>query len=327
MTTVTAGRMRLRPRDLVDLRTSLVRWHETDLARKMWFDQQRSVEPMKYVFPGSSDEELQAKFTGAIKASSLYLVDEQMTPLCVAAGESYRPARLSVEDLPAPFGLVVWNGNPISQTTSRDGEELQDIVAMSWGCAWGRVESTDNPFEPCWVITRAWEDRDGGTMPPGVPANARELNRHFLRRIVPLAESAFPISPRIESDPLLWTEGGYVEAERILFATLRLLQQRITAVSREPATRSDQRRAARAGVEASSDVSVVRLCAKDYQTDTHGSRNVEWDHRWVVSGHWRDQWYPSEGQHHQVWITPHIKGPENLPLVVKEKVGFFDRTR
>lgn len=42
---------------------------------------------------------------------------------------------------------------------------------------------------------------------------------------------------------------------------------------------------------------------------------VAWRHRWIVSGHYRAQWYPSEQAHHVIWIAPHMKGPADAPLL------------
>ena len=39
-----------------------------------------------------------------------------------------------------------------------------------------------------------------------------------------------------------------------------------------------------------------------------------WRHRWLVRGHLRAQWYPSEQAHHLMWIAPHVKGPKDAPL-------------
>ena len=50
----------------------------------------------------------------------------------------------------------------------------------------------------------------------------------------------------------------------------------------------------------------------------HEHSDVEWSRRWVVSGHWRNQWYPSLGVHRQIWISPYVKGPEEAPLVVRK---------
>jgi hypothetical protein len=45
------------------------------------------------------------------------------------------------------------------------------------------------------------------------------------------------------------------------------------------------------------------------------SRDVEWKHRWIVRGHNRAQWYPSEEAHHVIYIAPYLKGPEDAPLL------------
>jgi hypothetical protein len=42
---------------------------------------------------------------------------------------------------------------------------------------------------------------------------------------------------------------------------------------------------------------------------------VQWKHRWIVSGHLRAQWYPSERAHHLIWIAPYAKGPEDAPFL------------
>lgn len=42
---------------------------------------------------------------------------------------------------------------------------------------------------------------------------------------------------------------------------------------------------------------------------------VEWKHRWLVNGHLRAQWYPSEQAHRLIWIAPYLKGPEDAPML------------
>lgn len=44
-------------------------------------------------------------------------------------------------------------------------------------------------------------------------------------------------------------------------------------------------------------------------------RPVDWKHRWLVSGHLRAQWYPSESAHHLIWVAPYFKGPDDAPLI------------
>lgn len=45
-----------------------------------------------------------------------------------------------------------------------------------------------------------------------------------------------------------------------------------------------------------------------------GTKEIDWQWQWTVTGHWRNQWYPSESTHKQVWIEAYVKGPEDKPL-------------
>lgn len=42
--------------------------------------------------------------------------------------------------------------------------------------------------------------------------------------------------------------------------------------------------------------------------------------RWVVRGHWRRHWFPSEGRHHPKWISSYIAGPAGAPIRTRDKV-------
>lgn len=57
-----------------------------------------------------------------------------------------------------------------------------------------------------------------------------------------------------------------------------------------------------------------------------GESDREWKHRWMVRGHWRMQpWGPKRERVRPVWIAPHIKGPEDKPLIGGEKVYHLKR--
>lgn len=60
--------------------------------------------------------------------------------------------------------------------------------------------------------------------------------------------------------------------------------------------------------------------------DPHGMEHevdhqpANYSHRFIVSGHWRNQWLPSVGLHRQQWIAPFVKGPDEAPLIVKKRL-------
>lgn len=76
-----------------------------------------------------------------------------------------------------------------------------------------------------------------------------------------------------------------------------------------------------------SEVVIVRLRRKslDETSDGEPVGDVPWSHRWLVSGHWRNQWLPSRMAHRLQWIAGHVKGPQHKPLVVKDRVTAWVR--
>ena len=105
----------------------------------------------------------------------------------------------------------------------------------------------------------------------------------------------------------------------------RLLQQTITTRERGRPTRPVRRRMKHAGFP-ERNVVVVRLRRPTTPTGDGDAHSVEWSHRWLVEGHWRNQWFPSLGIHRQIRINGYVKGPADLPLQVR-KTRIFDWSR
>lgn len=65
---------------------------------------------------------------------------------------------------------------------------------------------------------------------------------------------------------------------------------------------------------------------KDGQDGTAGRKHAAPDHRFIVSGHWREQPYgPGRSQRRRQWIAPYIKGPKDKPLRLDETVRVLRR--
>lgn len=104
-------------------------------------------------------------------------------------------------------------------------------------------------------------------------------------------------------------------ALRTLAACLTFIDQRILVTPQHRADRPARRRLERAGYVREPVIRVVELRRKQARSEQSGeSSSVEWTHQWVVSGHWRQQWYPSLNTHQPRWIMPYVKGPEDAPL-------------
>jgi hypothetical protein len=63
---------------------------------------------------------------------------------------------------------------------------------------------------------------------------------------------------------------------------------------------------------------ILDLRSPDRPTASGDHHSVNWSHRWMVRGHWRNQAYGHGYELRRLtWIDPYIKGSENLPLDVR----------
>jgi hypothetical protein len=102
---------------------------------------------------------------------------------------------------------------------------------------------------------------------------------------------------------------------RLVISTLLWLRQRIVVATPARADRATRRRLAVVGDDRDV-IYVIHLRRAEHAPVTGDSVEVEWSCRWVVRGHWRNQFHPSTGHHEPTWIYPHVKGPDDKPLRV-----------
>lgn len=65
---------------------------------------------------------------------------------------------------------------------------------------------------------------------------------------------------------------------------------------------------------------VVYLRKYDYTPSHHDSKHIDHEYRWMVRGHWRNQYYRSINANKPLWINPYIKGPEDKQLKPKQNL-------
>jgi hypothetical protein len=137
-----------------------------------------------------------------------------------------------------------------------------------------------------------------------------------------------------EFDRTVWPQIAHLR--RLVLAINRLMWQKVAVVRDDRAQRPAVRRAERVKSYQAPDYGVVRTIhlRREYDAldrlsaadrDEVLSDGPWWTHRWVVRGHWRNQWYPTLHDHRQVFIAPYVKGPADRPLIVKDKLYVVDR--
>jgi len=109
---------------------------------------------------------------------------------------------------------------------------------------------------------------------------------------------------------------------RIIQTTFRLMQQKIAVRHQARPDRSARREAKSLRFPNEQTVVVVRLRREDSEPHDLPTQSANYSHRFIVNGHWRNQWYPSISDHRQIWISPFVKGDPGLPLIVKPRRVF-----
>lgn len=87
----------------------------------------------------------------------------------------------------------------------------------------------------------------------------------------------------------------------------------------ERVSRAGRRAARRAQLRHDENVTVIRLRRARHEAP-ETERDVDWSCRWIVRGHWRRL-----ADDRQTWVNAYVKGPEDKPLRVTDRVWEFVR--
>lgn len=225
---------------------------------------------------------------------------------------SYPEVPLSESDLPSPVGFVML-GEPLTvYATTGDGTfTTTRVTAMMWGsapkglflCAFGEwepdvrpvVTDREPPMPLIYAIATDW----------GTPVMTESEIAHALEK--------YQVPGILDAN---------VTLIKFLPAFWSFISQKIV-VSAPVRHRSSERRAAREGLSASG-VRLIKLRTTERRTEP-GEGTVNWQHSWIVRGHWRKQWYPSQQTHKARYINPYPKGPEDKPLLAHKTLFEIDR--
>lgn len=287
-----------------------------------------------------------------------YYVSADMTAVAEAAARTMPSQILRRDDLPAERGYLVYD-RPIGEIRFSDGpvpvdgfawlvSGEADIVEHDLDC----THQTSVPCSNCPGETTRCEYYTDAEIPPDEAAGVAKClhlkcacqwrERSILGRgeqvtIYPLGKvSGVPcLAPLFRTEPpygtIKWVTGGRPLNDDdgicpTLLATWTLMQQSLSVSQHIPVDRPERRRCSRVGLP--QEVLIVRLRRRSVDHDgpeDAEETGVSWSHRWLVGGHWRNQWLPSRAAHRVQWIAGYVKGPASKPLVVKDRVTAWVR--
>jgi hypothetical protein len=119
--------------------------------------------------------------------------------------------------------------------------------------------------------------------------------------------------PRLIVDSI--SDGATIDDifQTVLTAQLSFMNLPIITMETMKHSRQVRRASEREGRELP-DIRTIILRRKEAKAKADTDNNIDWSCRWLVGGHWRNQWFPSTEEHKPVYIVPYVKGPDDKPF-------------
>lgn len=258
--------------------------------------------------------------------SPVYYVAPDMVDLALVAQKTFPMETLLPADLPSEEGFIWFGGRALR--CGGDVDDPQDLHAVTWlsfndsstGLAsisvvglWDKLakDQGDGLSNAYWQSQNLWNPKTG---------------RHVLDdapRLLP----CYNRNRAIGRDESHVDTPGDLTLMRILATTWRLMQQPITTIERQEPDHVASAVLERAQAPVTP-VTVIQLRRQVALSDGEpGDGTRRYNHRWPVRGHWRQQPYKEDGEviRRAIYINPYIKGPEDAPLLVRDRVYAWTR--
>lgn len=264
-----------------------------------------------------------------------YWISDDMLQLAHHAAESMPTQILLESDLPCPNGFAMFE-RPVV-IADLHGKNIA-MSGFCWQRALGHDPASDvsKPVMSISFYTDPHDPRDeymGKALREAIEAGSLRHNvpRALLltELVAPFGEEPFNVEKITERLAEVYGKAPDADNTRrnvhwlwgVPLALWALMGQTIGQVTIAQAERTIRRRLEKAGSPmAANPIRMVTLRRERHEEHEPAPGSVEWSHRWIVGGHWRQQWLPSVKAHRLQWIMPFVKGPVDKPLVVKRTV-------
>lgn len=117
---------------------------------------------------------------------------------------------------------------------------------------------------------------------------------------------------QVQNDSSL-SKRGIESTLRFVLASWLWMQQKVMRLDKGDVSSHAKKLADRVNTVSEVNVVVLRRSEAGPRSEC-GGKSVEWACKWLVRGHWRQQFYPSTSEHRPLWIEPYVKGPDDKPL-------------
>ena len=100
---------------------------------------------------------------------------------------------------------------------------------------------------------------------------------------------------------------------KLVFSFFAFIRQECVSIQTTPASRPIRRHLPKA-YTAEPVIKIIQLRRRSPATNGLEPQSRDYSCRWLVRGHWRNQFYPSSKSHRPRFIPAYVKGPDDKPL-------------
>ena len=293
-----------------------------DLAKEM----KHYRNPFPYALSAENKKYFAEIGTALEESGELWWVSEDMSKLAWDVTMSgTEPEDLSEKDLPSPAGIMWLNGGggPVLMTkrfpdaqfleTGNAVTELMSMNAIIWY----------TPTMPIPGLERGKTRFMGLTASPGITQDTSQWNSVLSPLDLESNEIEFFRIPTY----VTYYNLKFL-AQKMALVVMRLAKEETVGektsetVGGSPNKKKNRKRRLET-------VTCASLRRHRYVSESEREAEArDYSHRWIVRGHMRNQPVGPRnvvgGQKHmRVWIAPYVKGPEDKPLVLKDRVQLF----
>lgn len=277
-----------------------------------------------------------ADWAVSLRAAELFFVAKDMTRMAVSAGMALPSYQLHPEDLPATHGLLLWEE---AATDAYEGGEYTGcpITAVSWAQRGNGVHIRTWCLREDWITFQTKGDKRAG-LRDLTPDEVRNLRSMYPQQLVCMTGSYLrfgKVPGWLASAPTHTAEmtvaqledfsksaGRLEQAERALVVSWLLMGQTLASAEEVQPSKASVKYLRRLDPDLLMSVRYVKLRRSGMVTRDAGPGVPRQgpQYRWIVRGHWRNQWYPSRQANRPIWIDAHMKGPDGAPILDPDKL-------
>ena len=254
-------------------------------------------------------------------AESFSLETLLRTDLVVPAGFAVLPRPFSMKDMKGKevkYRVLAWL--PVSQRDTYDWDQGAEGQGV-----WITLLSNINDIDDYWTDQHEVNSMNGETIRELALAAGQEWS---LMHGSPIMFDTDPTKGYVIDEDGRVTEGEDREKANQIYGHIQCFWRLMSQLVMTPEPLPRQARRQRQRARRIDTVKILKLRRYRHRMDHEGEGpGVEYSHRFIVSGHWRNQPYGSKKDRYyrQIWISPYVKGPEDKPLVVKDRGVEFTR--